>query len=146
LRNPGELVGFGVPLGLGGDGGATKHGRAPVIESDGVVGEPGAEGLASTGGDGLRETAFELEQEQGARGEGRLRERVGVGAGELCQRVQSWRSWIGDRTALCGQRKNQDSAEEEEEQGRAVHGEYAISRRVGSLKVTFVWKTDILRT
>ena len=48
---PGELVGLGVPDGVGGDGGAADDGRATVGEGDGVVGEPGGEGLAAAGGD-----------------------------------------------------------------------------------------------
>ncbi len=57
---PAELVGGGIPIGDGGDGGSTEDGGLTVVESDAVVGEPGAEGLASAVGDGLGELAFEL--------------------------------------------------------------------------------------
>src|SRR6266702_3808044 len=79
LRSPGELVVLGVPPGLGGDIRTAENGGAAVVEGDGVVGEPGGEGLAAAGGDCLGETAFQLEEETGTqRG---LGEGAGAGAG-----------------------------------------------------------------
>src|ERR1700679_1859178 len=89
LRDPGELVGFGVPLGLGGDSSVAKHGWLAVTQRNSVVGEPGAEGFSTAGGHGLCETAFELQEEQGTGGEGRLGDGAGAGIGE---RVVRWRS------------------------------------------------------
>jgi len=154
LRDPCELVGFGIPLSLGGDGGATKHCGATVIEGNGVVGKPGAKGLAALGGDSLRETAFELKEEEDARGKGWLVDRAGGGVGELGERVKTRsslarsslarsslaRSGNGYRIALRGQRADRDGADEKAEQGMAVHDEYAISRKVGSLKRASLWR------
>ena len=58
LRRPCQLVGFRVPLGLRGDRGASEHCRLAVVQSDAVVGEPGAEGLASASLNSLRKAAL----------------------------------------------------------------------------------------
>lgn len=156
LRDPGELVGLGIPLSLGSDGGATEHGGAAIIERNSFVGKPCAKGLASLGCDRLRETAFELEEEQDARSEGWLVDGAGGGVGELGERVKTRSSLArssvacssgnGDRIALRGQRVDRDCTDEKAEQDGAMHGEYAISQKFGWLKLAFVWKTDILRT
>src|SRR5713226_6358985 len=64
LRGPGELVVLGVPLGLGGDIRTAEDGGAAVVEGDGVVGEPGGEGLATASGYCLGEAAFQLQEEK----------------------------------------------------------------------------------
>jgi hypothetical protein len=131
LRDPGELVAFGVPLSLRSDGGAAKNGGFAVVERDGVVGEPGAKGFTALGGDGFRETALEFQQEQGARGERRLGERIGRGAGKLGERVQPRRNGSAERIVLSRQRKDRDGTEEKADHGWAMHAEYAISRKDG---------------
>ena len=143
LRDPSELVGLWVPLGLGGYGGAAKDGWTTVIEGDGIVGKPGAKGFASTGGDGLGEATFELQQQEGARREGWLGERVGFGAGKLRKCVEARR---GDGAVLRSHRQNRDGAENKADKGGAKHVEYATSRKIGLLRVAFGYKADILRT
>src|SRR5260370_1984156 len=64
LRGPGERVVLGVPPGLGGDIRTAEDGGAAVVEGDGVVGEPGGEGLAAASGYCLGETAFQLQEEK----------------------------------------------------------------------------------
>jgi len=85
----------------------------------------------------------------GRQGEGRLVDRAGGGVGELGERVKTrWslaRCRNGDRIALRGQRADRYGPHEKE-QDTAMHGKYAISQKVVSLKGAFVWKTDILRT
>ena len=89
---PGEMVGFGIPHGCGGDGGVAEDGGFAVVEGDGVVGEPGGEGLAAAFGDGIGELAFQLDElkdagREGGKGErgdlGLVVERTGVGGGRL---------------------------------------------------------------
>src|ERR1700727_343108 len=77
--SPGELVVFGVPLGLGGDAGAAEDSWAAVVECDGVIGEPGAEGFAPADGYVFGEAAFELHEEERAGGECWLRQGTGGG-------------------------------------------------------------------
>ena len=64
LGNPGELVDLGVPVGGGGNGAVSHDGGEAVAEGDSVVCEPGGEGFASAGGDGLRELALEFEEKE----------------------------------------------------------------------------------
>ena len=101
-RCPGELVGFGVPVGGGGYGSPAAEGGAAVGEADGVVGEPGAKRFASTGSYGFGETAFEVEEEQCAGVEGGLGEQTG-GGGWGCERIEGGGGWgVGDGWAGLG--------------------------------------------
>jgi len=68
LGVPGELVVFGVPVGAAGDGGSAELGWLAVAEGDGVVGEPGDEGLASALGYVVAEAALQLDQFDLSRG------------------------------------------------------------------------------
>ena len=74
LRGPGELVVFGVPLGLGGDTGAAEDGGLAIVEGDGIVGEPGTEGFATACGDVFGEATFELHEEEDTGSESGLSE------------------------------------------------------------------------
>jgi hypothetical protein len=133
-------------LGLRGDGGAAKDRRPTVIQGDGVIGKPGAEGFSTAVGDGLPETAFEFKEEKGTGGEGRLGEWAGAGIGEcaICWSGWSWRNrarhnWNGGRRVLRREWANRNGKEEKAEQGGVVHGEYAISRKLTRRKwISFV--------
>ena len=70
LRRTSRACIVGVPVGDGGDGDASADGGLAVGEGDAVVGEPGAEGAATFGGDVVGELAFELEELELAGGEG----------------------------------------------------------------------------
>ena len=123
---------------------AAEDGGAAVVEGDGVVGEPGGEGLAAAGGDGLGEAAFELEEDEDAGGEGGLGEGV-VGAVGVAEGLDGeLRGGGGGCLGREGRRGDQQgegrarSAESREEDGAPGHGAEQLAER---LRRSGIWES-----
>jgi hypothetical protein len=86
------LIVFGVPLGFGGDVGASQNGGSTVVEGDSVVGKPGCERLTSACGDSLREATFELEEEEDTGAQRRL-SKWAKGGSRTSERIEAGRRW-----------------------------------------------------
>jgi hypothetical protein len=127
VRDPGELIGFGVPLRLCGYGCAAKDGWFSVIEGDGVVRKPRTESFASACGDGLREAALKLQQEQNAGAQIGLGEWIGGLIGSLGECVDAGRSCCDASAALRGRWKGCEGAKKKAESEVARHVGYATS-------------------
>ena len=114
---PEELVLFGVPVGLGGDGAAAEDGGLAVGKSDGVVGEEGGEGFAAAELDGLLELAFELHELD-------LTGRKGGDDGGGDDAVGGLGGGAGDDAGeRLGVEQDRGKGDGENEEGGAQHGE-----------------------
>lgn len=123
---PAELVLGWVPVGDGGDGGSAHDGGLAVVEGYSVVGEPGAEGLASSVGDCLGELAFELEElEDSGRERGSWH-----GDEDVSWRLRWDRGWrdalAGGLGEHAGGREDAGDAEQKG-LGESTHGEIVLA-------------------